>query len=33
MDENAEETEVDCRWSPKLNGWILLENWSDEEHL
>lgn len=33
MDENAEETEVDCRWSPKLDGWILLENWSDEEHL
>lgn len=24
---------VDCRWSPKLQGWIVLENWSDEEHL
>lgn len=22
-----------CRWSPKTQGWILLENWSDEEHL
>lgn len=22
-----------CRWSPKLKTWILLENWSDEEHL
>ena len=23
---------VDCRWSPKLQGWITVENWSDAEH-
>ena len=34
IDEHSEETtEVACRWSPKLNNWIAIENWSDEEHL
>ena len=24
---------VNCRWSPKLQNWITVENWSDAEHL
>lgn len=34
MDEHSEEiVKLQCRWSPKLETWILPENWSDEEHL